>query len=111
MPFDGLVLPLVTAGVILLRYLSGVRDAALVNGALSTNATRTDPATIATYLASILAQLDVDGDGVASAGNDGLLIMRYLMGFRGTALLEGAKSAGSSLQAVDIEANIAALVQ
>ncbi|MEZ6131916.1 MAG: cadherin domain-containing protein [Planctomycetaceae bacterium] len=36
------------------------------------------------------AQLDVDGDSIANAATDGILAIRYLFGFRGEALTQGA---------------------
>ena len=36
--------------------------------------------------------LDVDGDGQQQALTDGLIIIRYLFGFEGDALLSGARS-------------------
>ncbi len=34
--------------------------------------------------------LDVDGNGTADAMTDGILIVRYLFGFRGDILIDGA---------------------
>ena len=36
--------------------------------------------------------LDIDGDGSTDALTDGLLLLRYLFGFRGNALVDGAIS-------------------
>ena len=38
---------------------------------------------------TFVAKLDVDNDGIVNAATDGLLIMRYLLGVRGTALIDG----------------------
>ncbi len=62
----------------------------LTSGALGTTATRTDPAAVATYLDGMRTALDVDGNGTADALTDGLLIIRYLFGLRGDALIAGA---------------------
>jgi len=40
--------------------------------------------------------LDVDGDGRADALTDGLLILRYLFGLRGDALLPNAVAPGAT---------------
>ena len=39
---------------------------------------------------AITAALDVDGNGQVDAATDGLLILRYLLGIRGSALIAGA---------------------
>lgn len=39
--------------------------------------------------------VDVDGDGIYRATTDGLLIMRYMLGLRGAALIDGAVGAGA----------------
>ena len=38
---------------------------------------------------ALVAKLDVDNDGIVNAATDGILIMRYLLGVRGAALLAG----------------------
>ena len=40
--------------------------------------------------------LDVDGNGAYNASTDGLLVARYLLGLRGTALISGAIGAGAT---------------
>jgi hypothetical protein len=79
-----------TDGLLVIRYLFGLTGTALTNGALGGTATRTDPAAIKSYLDGIRTQLDVDGSGQADALTDGLLIIRYLFGLRGNALIAGA---------------------
>jgi len=80
-----------TDGVLLVRYLFGVRGTALTQGALGPNATRTDPSAIVTYLDQAKStMLDVDHNATASALTDGVLLVRYLFGVRGTALVQGA---------------------
>jgi hypothetical protein len=51
---------------------------------------RSDPTVIAAYFSDIRAQLDVDGNSVSDALTDGLLIIRYLFGLRGSSLIAGA---------------------
>ena len=75
----------------MLRYLFGFRGTALVDGALSSNATRTDPTAIATFLdGGRSTMLDVDGNGTVDALTDGILIGRYLSGWTGQQLVAGA---------------------
>lgn len=57
---------------------------------------------------AIAINLDVDGNNIADALTDGLLIIRYLFDFRGNALINGAVGEGASrTTAADIEAYIA----
>ena len=79
-----------TDGLIILRYLFGFTDDALVNGALAGNATRRSSLDIYAFLETHAAQLDVDGDGRAEPLTDGLLLLRYLFGFEASALITGA---------------------
>ena len=81
-----------TDGLIILRYLFGFTEDALVNGALAGNATRRSSLDIYAFLETHAAQLDVDGDGRAEPLTDGLLLLRYLFGFEASALTTGAIS-------------------
>lgn len=47
------------------------------------------------------AQLDIDGDGEAGPLTDGLLLIRYLFGFSGEALVAGAVGEGAQRQNSD----------
>ena len=50
---------------------------------------------------------DVDGDGVQSPFTDGLLLIRYLFGFSGDALISGAIGSGAERDtAEEVEAYI-----
>ncbi|MEE8451684.1 MAG: SdrD B-like domain-containing protein [Thermoguttaceae bacterium] len=80
-----------TDGILMLRHLFGFLGTALTENALAGDATRTDPADVATFLdGGRTTMLDVDGNGVADALTDGILILRYLFGFIGTPLIENA---------------------
>ena len=79
-----------TDGLIVLRYLFGFTDEALVNGALSSNATRVSSEAVTTFLQPYESELDVDGDDQSDPLTDGLLLLRYLFGFGGPALIDGA---------------------
>jgi Reeler domain len=98
-----------TDGVLVMRYLLGLRGMALTSGVKSSAAIRTD-SEIETQLASLrdLNKLDVDGNGQTRPETDGLLILRYLLGYRGARLIAGAN--GGTLTAPQIEAKIALLV-
>ena len=55
--------------------------------------------------------LDIDGDGKAEALTDGLLVIRYLFGFRGESLTAGAVASDAQRRTPeDIEAFISALI-
>jgi hypothetical protein len=97
-----------TDGVLVTRYLFGFTGTALVAGALSPNATRSDPAEIVDYLDGCRAtMLDADGNGSATPLTDGLLVLRRLFGFSGEMLIDGAVAPTCSrCLATDIEAHL-----
>jgi YVTN family beta-propeller protein len=97
---DGEVLAL-TDGLILIRYLFGFRDEALLQGAESVLASRQTGAVISSFLDSNIDRFDVDGDGYLQALTDGLIVIRYLFGFEGSALLQGAQSASAIRTSLD----------
>jgi hypothetical protein len=100
-----------TDGLLAIRYLFGLAGQALVAGAVGDNATVTTPAAIAQYLGEVAPLLDIDGDGNADALTDGLLVIRYLFGLRGAALIQQAVATGATrTTAADIEAYIASLI-
>jgi len=77
-------------GVLIMRYLLGLRGSALTANAIGTAPAR-DAAQIAAYLGNIIHLLDVDGDGQTLATTDGVMILRRLLGLSGAALTSGAK--------------------
>ena len=79
-----------TDGLLVIRYLFGFNGEALVSGALASEAEKTDAAIIGLYLDNVSSNLDIDGNGQAAPLTDGLLLIRYLFGFRGEALTAGA---------------------
>lgn len=67
------------------------------------NAAATQPAwSLESPFASVACALDADGNGSTTAASDGLLIVRYLLGFRDSALVEGAIGAGATRTAAQI---------
>lgn len=96
-----------TDGMLLMRHLFGLNGASLIDGVVDASATR-NATTIAQYLTSNNPAFDVDGDGIVAPTSDGLLVLRYLLGLRGTALTQGA--AAGTLPATEIERRIAALL-
>jgi len=80
-----------TDGLLALKYLFGSTGAALINNSIGLNAQRTTAAEIIAYLDEARStMLDVDGNGSADALTDGLLILKYLFGSTGEALISGA---------------------
>jgi hypothetical protein len=98
-----------TDGALVMRFLLGLRGQSLTRGVKSNAAIRTD-SEIETQLTSLrdLGKLDVDGNGQTRAETDGLLVLRYLLGYRGQRLITGVN--GGTLTAQQIETNIAALL-
>lgn len=94
-----------TDGVLIVRYMLGFTGTALTDNALGATGTRRDPVALKTYLDGIrLASLDVDGDTKVDALTDGLLILRYMLGIKGAALVAGAVNpAGSRTTSTAVE--------
>ena len=84
-----------TDGLLFIRHLFGLRDESLTVDAVASDCVNCS----AVELESILEQCgtagtsDIDGNGVVDALTDGLLIIRYLFGIRGDALIEGSVAA------------------
>jgi uncharacterized repeat protein (TIGR01451 family) len=77
-----------TDGVMALRAMFGLTGTSISSGATGGTASR-NAAAIASYLGNINPKLDVNGDGRVDALTDGLLLVRYMLGLRGTALVTG----------------------
>jgi hypothetical protein len=86
---NGQIQPL-TDGLLVLRHLFGFGGATLTNAAVGDGCTRCLAAEITAYLNGIAAQLNIDGNPTLEALTDGLLVLRYLFGFTGTTLTNGA---------------------
>ncbi|TAG50188.1 MAG: Ig-like domain repeat protein [Betaproteobacteria bacterium] len=94
--------------VIIVRYLMGIRGAALL---VNTFAEGSDPAPVVQRLDNLLPLLDIDGDGQTDAMIDGTLMMRYLLGLRGTALIAAGLSANATrTQPLDIENHLLSIL-
>jgi glucose/arabinose dehydrogenase len=85
---DGSVEP-ATDAILLLRHLFGVRGAALTQTALGSNAER-NASTISAYISSLGNAFDIDNNQSVNATTDGLLVLRYVLGLRGSPLTQGA---------------------
>src|SRR5690606_15446919 len=97
--------------LMILRWGFGFSGNSLVANAIATGATRTDAASILTRLEQLAASFDVDGNGSFDALTDGLLVMRYMFGFRDSVLISGAVGGGATrVSAADIEAYLSGFV-
>ena len=74
----------------IVRYLLGVRGAALTVSSVGATPTRTDPNVVLTHLDNIRPLLDVDGNGQVDPFTDGLMILRFMLGMNGAAMTQGA---------------------
>ena len=94
-------------GVLLLRYLLGFRDDALISGAISPVARR-NATQIAQHIELNRLRFDVDGDGQTLALTDGVMILRRLLGITdAAAITQGVKN--SSRTDADVVSAIDAL--
>jgi hypothetical protein len=84
---------------------------ALIEDALSASATVVDPTAVSARLDALRPALDIDGDGQYRVATDGLLVLRYLLGLRGSSLIAGTAASGAARSsAPDIEAYIQLLM-
>lgn len=98
-------------GQLLRRFLARLHDSNLTRGALGNAPQRSDPDAIEDRLAELQPLLDLDRDGVVDMNTDGLMILRYMLGFRGVALTNNALSATASrTDPVAIAADLAILI-
>jgi len=90
-----------TDGLLVIRHLFGFSGAALTSGAVADGAVRGASEEIVLYLTDANSELDIDGDGATKPLTDGLLLIRYLFGFTGDALISGAIGAGAERNTAD----------
>lgn len=83
-----------TDGLLIQRYMFGLRGSSLTTGAIGASATRTTSTQIEAFIAQ--QDYDVDGNRVQDALTDGLLISRYLFGLTGDSLVYNAVGTGAT---------------
>lgn len=89
---DGAVMA-TTDGIVALRRMLGLTGDPLTLGATHSCV----PPAGRTYAGSFpLTGYDLDGDGQTLAATDGVLLLRFMLGLRGTALVAGAVGAGAT---------------
>ena len=92
-------------GILATRYLFGFEGQTLTQGAVGQGASRSEADQIASFLDEAGDRLDVDGNGSAEALTDGILLTRYLFGFEGQTLTQGAIGEGASRSSPEAVAN------
>jgi len=108
---DSLEAQPLTDGLLVIRHLFGFSGDALTAGAIADLAGRGSSEGITGYLTDADAELDIDGNGKSEPLTDGLLLIRYLFGFSGEALIAGAIGSGAERDtAAAVEAYIQARV-
>jgi hypothetical protein len=106
---DGSLAPLYD-GILFLRYTFGFTGTTLTAGALGEEASR-DAEAIVDLLSTCGTALDIDGNSAIEPLADGMLFLRYLLGFRDAALVANAVGAACSrCTAEPIETYIEALL-
>jgi len=77
-----------TDGILILRYLFQFTGDALISDALASACTRCTAEAVETFLDDL--PLDIDGNTLADALTDGILLLRLVFEFTGDALISGA---------------------
>ena len=77
-------------GLLVIRHLFGFTGDTLIASATDASAMRNSADDISAYLTAAESELDIDGSGDVTALTDGLLLIRYLFGFSGDSLVNGA---------------------
>ncbi len=101
-----------TDGLLFIRYLFEIRDESLIANAVATNCTNCSAAELQPLLeqCATASANDIDGNGEIDALTDGLLVIRYLFGNRGDALIAGSVAGDCSRCAVlEIETHLQGL--
>jgi hypothetical protein len=79
-----------TDGLLAVRYFFGFTGGALINNAVGAGCSRCSSSAIVGYLDGLGLAIDIDGNGSFGPLTDGLLVLRYLFGFTGNALISNA---------------------
>lgn len=95
-------------GIIVARYLQGIRGSALVQDVTGISV---DTTQLEDSLAALAPTLDIDDDGHADSATDAMLLIRYMLGLRGAPLVQGLDMTGSGrTSATEIQTYIANLL-
>jgi len=99
-----------TDGLLALRYIFGFNGNALIDNAIDADATLITANEIQIHMQRGIddGTLDIDGNGEVKPLTDGLLLLRYLFGFRDDSLINNAVANNATRQtATEIEAYLA----
>ncbi len=102
-----------TDGLLFLRYMFGIRGVSLVKNAIASNCSFCVAAEIEPILDQCAATStsDIDGNGNVDALTDGLLLIRFILGIRGSALITDSVGNGCSrCTELEIEGYIQGLI-
>ena len=99
-----------TDGLLVLRSMFGLEGSALISAAVAPGAYYRSADEISQRIESIIDLVDIDGDGSTDALTDGLLVLRYLFGLEGQALVDGVVADGAIRTTEQIEQHLAGLV-
>ena len=99
-----------TDGLLILRDMFGLTEDALVSGAVANDAQYKTANEIQERILLLGDLVDVDGNGEKDALTDGLILVRYLFGLRGNALIEGVVGGNATRTSFEsIEAHLESL--
>ncbi len=99
-----------TDGALMARLLSFVHDEGLIAASVGSGSIRTSARDIETRLMDMSPLLDIAGNGRIDAATDGVLLLRYLLGLRGEALIANALGSNARRgQSSEIESYLQAL--
>ncbi len=79
-----------TDGIMIIRALFGLTGTLVTGNALGPSPMRSDPNVITTYINDVKPLLDVDGNGIADALTDGIIIIRFLFNIVGDPMISNA---------------------
>jgi len=85
-----------TDGMLLLRSMFGFTGSALIDDAVASDARYETAVDINSRIDVLGEMVDVDGDGQKDALTDGLILIRYLFGYRGDELLDGVSTSDTA---------------
>lgn len=98
-------------GQLIIRFMSRIHDTGLTQGALGADAQRTSSDDIEERLNFMSPLLDVDQNGQADPNTDGIMILRFLLGFRGANLTHNVVGLGARrTDPIEIENHLQSLM-